>query len=127
MKLPASLKSEFAYSRKLFEAGLNATGAGGDSARNKALAPELARAARAAWVPAAVGVAVGALGVCLATKSKSGRGALAGGLLGGIVGFAGGVAWGSREATSVMARRAARNIGEVRDQRWLEKNPVAYA
>ena len=129
MRIPAVLKSEFTYSRKLFEAGLNAAGASavGDSARNETLAPEFARAARAAWVPAAVGVVVGILGVCLVAKGRSGRGALAGGLLGGILGFGGGVAWGSREATSVIARRAAKNLGAVRDQRWLEKNPIAYA
>jgi hypothetical protein len=124
MRIPASLKSEFTYSRKLFEAGLNAAG---DGARNETLGPEFARAARAAWVPAAVGVAVGILGVCLVTKSRSGRGALVGGLLGGIIGFGGGVAWGSREATSAIARRAAKNVDEVRDQHWLEKNPIAYA
>jgi hypothetical protein len=127
MRIPASVKSEFSYSRKLFEAGLNAASSVGGGARNESLAPELARAARAAWVPAAVGVAVGILGVCLVPKSRSGRGALVGGLLGGIVGFGGGVAWGSRRATSAIARRAARNLGAVRDQRWLEKNPIAYA
>ena len=127
MRTPALLKSESAHSRKPFESGPNADSAAGDSARNGALAREYARAARAAWVPATVGVDVGALSVCLATKSRSGRGALAGGLLGGILGFAGGVAWGSREATSAMARRAAKNIGDARDQHWLKRHPIAYA
>jgi hypothetical protein len=50
-----------------------------------------------------------------------------GGLLGGVLGFGGGVAWGSREAASAIARRAAKNLGAVRDQHWLEKHPIAYA
>jgi hypothetical protein len=50
-----------------------------------------------------------------------------GGLVGGILGFGGGVAWGSRKATSAVARRAAKNFGAVRDQHWLEKHPIAYA
>ncbi|MEI9974907.1 MAG: hypothetical protein WDO73_24340 [Ignavibacteriota bacterium] len=127
MRIPASVKSELTYSRKLFEAGVNAASVVGDSVRKEALAPEFARAARAAWVPAALGVGVGILGVCLVTKGKSGRGALVGGLLGGILGFSGGFAWGSREATSTIARQAAKNLGAVRDQHWLEKNPIAYA
>jgi hypothetical protein len=126
MRIPASLKSEFTYSRKLFEAGLNAASVG-DGAQNETLAREFTRAARAAWAPAAVGVAVGVLGVCLVAKSRSGRGALVGGLLGGVLGFGGGVAWGSREAASAIARRAAKNLGAVRDQHWLEKHPIAYA
>jgi hypothetical protein len=127
MRIPASLKSEIAYSRKLFEAGLHAATTVRDGAPNQALAPELARAARSAWAPAAVGVAVGALGVCLARKSKSGRDALAGGLLGGVLGFASGVVWGSREVTAGVAHQAAKNLGRVRDAHWLERHPITYA
>lgn len=131
MRIPASLKSEITYSRKLVEAGLNAANAVRDGAPNETLAPEFARAARGAWVPAAIGVAAGILGVRLAAKSRSGRGALVGalvgGLVGGVVGFGGGVAWGSRAATAVIARQAVKNVGTVRDQHWLEKHPIAYA
>ena len=127
MKFPASLKSEIDYSRKLFEAGLNAVTTVRDGAPRQTLASELARAVRSAWVPAAVGVAVGALGLCLGRKSKSGRDALTGGLVGGALGFASGVVWGSREVTAGVARQAARNLGTVRDAHWLERNPITYA
>ena len=127
MKIPAFLKSEITYSRKLFEAGLNAATTVRDGAPNQTLAPEFARAARGAWVPAAIGATAGILGICLARKSRPGRDALVGGLLGGILGFGGGVAWGSRQATATIARRAARNLGTVRDAHWLEKNPITYA
>jgi hypothetical protein len=124
MNIPTSLKSEIAYSRKLLEAGLDAVTAVRDGAPNQTLAPEFARAARDAWLPAAIGTAVG---VFLARKSKTGRGALMGGLLGGAVGFGGAVAWGSRQVTGVIARRAAKNLSAVSDAHWLEKHPITYA
>jgi hypothetical protein len=126
MRIPASVKSEITYSRKLLEAGLSAANAARDGAPNLALAPEFARATRGAWVPAVIGTAVGILGMCLAPKSRSGRGALVGGLVGGVLGFGGGVAWGSREVTAPLVRQAAKNLGTVRDQHWLEKHPIAY-
>lgn len=127
MKIPASLKSEMAYSRRLLEAGLNAASAAPDGAPHQTLAPELARAARSAWVPAMIGAAVGVLAVYSARKSRPGRGALLAGLIGGAFGFSGGVAWSSRAATSVAVRHAAKSIGAVRDERWLQKHPIAYA
>jgi hypothetical protein len=127
MKIPASLKSEITYSRKLLEAGLNAATAVRDGAPNQTLSPEFARAARGAWAPAAIGAAIGVLGLCLVRKGRSGRDALVGGLVGGFLGFGGGVIWGSREATAGIARKAARNLGTVRDAHWLEKHPITYA
>jgi len=127
MKIPASLKSEMAYSRRLLEAGLKSATAAPDGAPNQTLAPELARAARGAWGPALIGVAVGILAACSVRKSRSGRGALLAGLIGGACGFGGGVAWSSRAATSSAVRNAAKSIGAIRDERWLQKNPIAYA
>jgi hypothetical protein len=127
MKIPASLKSEIAYSRKLFDAGLNAATAVRDGTPNQTLTPELARAARGAWAPAAIGAAIGVLGLCLARRGRSGRDALMGGLVGGVLGFGGGVIWSSREAAAEIARQAARNLGTVRDAHWLEKHPITYA
>ena len=127
MKIPASLKSEMAYSRRLLEAGLKSATAAPAGAPNATLAPELARAARGAWVPAMIGAAVGILAVYSARKSRSGRGALLAGLIGGACGFGGGVAWSSRAATSSAVRHAAKNIGAVRDEHWLQKHPIAYA
>jgi hypothetical protein len=124
MRIPASLKSEFNYSRKLFEAGLNAATSVRADAPNQNIASEFARAA---WVPAVVGATIGVLYVCIARKDKSRRRALVGASVGGVLGFAAGVTWDSRKATATIVRQAAKNIGTVNDGHWLEKNPIAYA
>jgi hypothetical protein len=126
MKIFNSLESESAYFRKLVGAGLNAASTARTPTTNQPLKPELAHAARTAWVPAVIGTAVGVLAVCLARKNRSVRDALVGGLVGGALGFGGGVAWASREVASSVVRQAARNVGVVRDEHWLERNPVAY-
>jgi len=125
--MPASLKSEIKYSRKLFEAGLDAAITVRDGAPNQTLAPELVCAARSAWVPAVIGAALGVLTLRLARKGRSGRGALVGGLVGAAIGFGGGFGFGLREVTALVAQRAAKNLGVVRDARWLERHPVNYA
>ncbi len=122
MRIPASLSSEINYSRKLFGAGLDAVQAVGASSE------VLARSARGAWFPVVVGAAVGLLTVHFAAgKKKSSRGALVGALAGGAIGFGGAVAWNSREVTSEVLRKAGRNFGAVRNERWLERNPIDYA
>ncbi len=37
------------------------------------------------------------------------------------------LAWETRNITGAMARSAANEIGKVRDERWLEMNPIDYA
>lgn len=127
MRMPASLKSEISYSRRLLEAGLDAAVAVRDGAPNQTLAPELVGAVRSACVPAVIGAAVGVLTLRLARKGRSGRAALLGGLVGAAIGFGGGFGFGLREITALVAECAAKNIGVVRDARWIEKNPINYA
>ena len=124
MRIPASLKSEITYSRKLFEAGLNAAASVRSGRPKQNVASEFARVA---WVPAVIGATIGVLYVCIARKSKSGRHALVGASVGGVLGFAAGVTWDSRKATATIVRQAAKNIATVNDGHWLEKNPIAYA
>ncbi len=123
MRIPASLKSEIGYYRKLLDAGLDAA----IVVRDGSIAPELTNAARNAWAPALVGAAIGFVGLRLVRKNKSGRDALVAGLLGAAVGFGGGVGLGLRGVTGKMLSGAAKNLGNVRDARWLEKNPITYA
>ncbi len=125
--MPASVKSEIVYSRKLFEAGLNAAVAVRDGAPNQTLAPELVDAVRTACLPAVIGAALGVLTLRLARKGRSGRGALVGGLVGAAIGFGGGFGFSLREVTAMIAQGAAKNLGVVRDAHWLEKHPINYA
>ena len=126
MRLPPSVKSEIAYARDIVEAGLGATHtktvAGDQTAR-----PSLARVSQSALVSAAVGAVIGVLGICLTQRERKGQHAILGGLIGCAVGFGGGVAWSTRNQTSAVARTAIKNVQAVRDARWLQKNPIAYA
>jgi hypothetical protein len=53
--------------------------------------------------------------------------ALTYGLLGGAVGLCAGLVWESRRLTASVAGSALKNIGQVRDERWLAKHPIDYA
>ncbi|HEY3837300.1 MAG TPA: hypothetical protein VGL72_12045 [Bryobacteraceae bacterium] len=113
MGILPSLKSEVIYARDMVKAGLDAAASGEKAVTNLA--------------PAVLGVAVGVLGVYLGRKGRMGNRALLGGLIGGALGFSSGVVWGTREQARVGCINAAQSVQAVRDARWLEKNPVAYA
>jgi hypothetical protein len=49
------------------------------------------------------------------------------GLLGGAIGLTTGIAWKSRHLSASVAGRAWKNMGKVRDERWLDKHPINYA
>jgi hypothetical protein len=49
------------------------------------------------------------------------------GLLGGLIGFAAGVVWDTRLLAASAAGGALARIEKVRDEHWLERNPIDYA
>jgi hypothetical protein len=123
MKLPESLQSDVTYVKDLVGAGW----AGIDSARQESGQCVITPAfKRTVWLPIAVGAALGVLAVCSKGGRKT-RHAVLGGVVGSVIGFGGGVAWASRGITGAAARGAIQKVSTVRDARWLEKNPIAYA
>jgi hypothetical protein len=44
-----------------------------------------------------------------------------------VIGFAAGFAWKTRDLTESMGRSAAKQMGVVRDQHWLDRHPIDYA
>ena len=127
MTIKGAIKDNIAYSKELWEAGIE----GANEARREVLASEettdmVTSAAQESWQPAALGVFVGAICGVLADDRKPIRGVIAGGLFGAVLGFAGSFAWKTRPLTTAMARKAGKNIGKVRDEHWLTKNPVNY-
>lgn len=76
---------------------------------------------------AALGLATGAISGLAGSKQKRGRKIVVGGLLGGSIAIAGAAAWGMRTVAGRMAKGAARNVGDRRNLRWLEQNPINYA
>jgi ammonia channel protein AmtB len=116
-----SLKSDITYFGKLLGAGWQ--GVTSAQTVDEHAAPVWTAAL---CTTAAVGAAAGMLSAYLRSRRSSSTIAM-GGLIGSMVGLSSGVAWASRDRTEAAARNAVRRINTIRDARWLEKNPIAYA
>ena len=121
-------KSNVDYGRKLVDSALEGARAGeGEFLKEKTLASFLGESARQALAPAAIGACLGALGGYLATGRRSKTRAVVCALLGGAVAFGASVTWQSRQLTASVASKSWNSVGKIRDERWLEKNPIDYA
>jgi hypothetical protein len=78
---------------------------------------------RTVWAPVVMAAGLGVLSACVGGKRRS---IAMGGLVGTAIGL-GGMAWASRGYTEQVARNVMQKVNVVRDARWLEKNPIAYA
>lgn len=121
-------KSEVVYGRKVLNSGLDGARSGREAfLSGRPLTPFLSESVRNAWKPAAIGAGIGVLNSCSESWRKSIGSVLAFGLLGGAVGLGAGIVWENRRLVASAARGALRNIDKVRDEHWLEKNPIDYA
>ena len=77
--------------------------------------------------PAALAACIGALSAYSGRRHRSPGRALAYGVLGGTLGFSAALAWESRGLTASIASAAWKKINRVRDEHWLESNPIDYA
>lgn len=128
MNLRERSKSDIDYGRKLVDSGLAGARSGREAfLHGRLLTPFLNESARNALIPAAIGACIGLLGSYSGNRHKSACRVFAAALFGGAIGFGGGVAWESRRLTRSVASSALENIGRVRDEHWLEKNPIDYA
>jgi len=67
------------------------------------------------------------LSSCLAPRRNRLSNAFALGTLGSALGFCAGFSWKTRKVASSVAQSAARELRIVRDEHWLERNPIDYA
>jgi hypothetical protein len=103
-------KSNAEYGRRLVLSGIK----GARSAHEEfsdSLAPDLAESLRSALAPAVLGACIGVLGGSPTREKSVGRALM----------------WESRRLTARVVDGALRNIGRVRDEQWLIKNPINYA
>ncbi len=116
------------YGRRLLDSGIEGARSGQEAfLRGKPLTPFLGESVRSALKPAALGACIGLLSGYPACRKKSVVRSLTYGLLGGAVGLCAGLVWENRRLTASVAGSALRNIGKVRDERWLAKHPIDYA
>ena len=121
-------RSSVVYGRKLFHSGVDGARAGRESfLHGESIEPYLNESLRNAVVPAAIAALIGFLGSCSESRQRSAAKALGYGVLGGAIGFGAGMAWESRRLSASVASGAMKSIGKVRDEHWLEKNPIDYA
>lgn len=124
MAASQSLKSDLTYTRCLIGAVLEGFNSAPTAPNGRAFAPVLTSAV---WPPMAVGAVIGLLSAGLSRGNKPAYRVAMGGLLGSALGFGAVVAWTSRDFTGAVARGTIQKVNTVRDARWLEKNPIAYA
>lgn len=128
MDLGEWVKSNVDYGRRLVDSGIEGARTGQEEFLDgKPLTPYLGESVKGALVPAAIGVCVGVLAGYPIWRKKSSGVTLAYGLLGGAIGLTTGMAWKSRHLSASVASNAFRNMGKVRDERWLTKHPIDYA
>jgi len=126
MSLTEWSKANADYGRKLFNSGVEGARSGREAfLHGGSFAPFSGNSVRSALKPAAVGVCLGMLSS--RNHHKSAARSLACALLGGTIGFGVGIAWQSRRFAASILSAALGRIEKVRDEHWLEKNPIDYA
>jgi hypothetical protein len=121
-------KSEVEYGRRVLNSGLEGVRSGQDAfLHGRPIAPFLRESLRKAWLPAAVGGYVGMLAGCSKQGNRSAAKMFASGLFGGLIGLTVGVVWQTRFLATSVAGNAIARIDKVRDEHWLERNPIDYA
>lgn len=121
-------KSEVEYGRRVLNSGLEGGRSGQEAfLHGRSVSPFVRESFRKALKPAVLGALVGVLTGCPKTGHRSATRVLASGLLGGLIGLTAGVVWESRLLAASVAGGALSRIDKVRDEHWLERNPIDYA
>ncbi len=121
-----SLKANLHYARALAHSGMSGLRRGRDTQlEGECLSTVLTRSALASLSVAAIGALAGFSFRRFDRRSVSRT--VAFGVAGGTIGFAAGFTWRTRSLTSGMARSALKEMGTVRDERWIAKHPIDYA
>jgi hypothetical protein len=122
-----TLKENLHYAKALAHSGMSGLRRGRDSQlEGHCLAEVLARSALASLSLAAIGACAGLFSFRRFNRRNLSR-TVAFGVAGGTIGFAAGFTWKTRGLTPSMARGALKEIGTVRDERWIAKHPIDYA
>ena len=128
MKSLESMTNKVAYGRKLANAGLTGIRTGQETAfLDQSFSALVIDSLPDSLTLAAVGACIGILRPCLTRRHNRLPRALAGGVVGSALGLCAGFAWKTRAATSGIVHSARKEMDRVRDEHWLEMNPITYA
>ena len=128
MQSDRRLDNYLRYGRSLANSGAEGMRNGRDAyLEGKPLRTVLSQKARASLGLAAVGACAGLLQCVVSRRRRRIPTSLALGAVGSAVGFLAGFTWKTRDLTASMVHGAAKSIGTVRDEHWLERHPIDYA
>lgn len=128
MNVKAWSRTTVDYGRKLVDSAVAGMRTGEDEFLvDGRLSPYLANRATRSLAPAAIGAMLGAYCGCLRRERRSAARVLTGCILGGLFGFSAGMVWETRYLTESIGANVRKRVQSVRDERWLEENPIDYA
>jgi hypothetical protein len=128
MKPDETVRNRFDYAKDLVESGVSGLRSGRDSHLNgQPLSTVLSQSARRSLAMALIGASAGLLELSSKNRRNRAAKAVALAVVGSAIGFLAGLAWQTRGLTGNMLRSASKQVGAVRDEQWLERNPIDYA
>jgi hypothetical protein len=128
MSSGGAVETYLRYGRSLANSGAAGMRSGRVAYLNgKPLGAVLTQKARASLGLAAIGACAGLLQCVVSGRRRRVPASLALGAVGSAVGFFAGFTWKTRDLTGSMVHGAAKNMGVVRDERWLKRHPIDYA
>ncbi len=123
MATKPGIAGDIEYGLNLISAALNGARAAEESALEGRGLPYLMDNARDAMKVAAAGACLGLLGYRMFHK----RSPLPSAIAFGTLAFCAGLTLKTRDVGSTIVNSARKEIDRVRDERWLEDNPINYA
>jgi len=123
----APAATRLAYGRKLVNAGVSGIRTGRENFDPQRASALVSNSAEESLKLALVGACLGILPACLMRRRSRLSSALVLGVAGSALGFCAGFSWKTRKLTSSLAHSAMREVRRVKDEHWLETNPIDYA
>lgn len=128
MKARESLRSKLRYGQALMRSGVSGLSSGREAHLNgRPLSEALGESARASLALAVFGACAGLLRYSFPVRRDRLTKAVTCSVAGGAIGFVAGFAFKTRDLAESMTRSAAKQMGTVRDERWLNRHPIDYA
>lgn len=127
MNRNAPATTRLAYGRRLVKAGISGIRTGRENFDPQRASALVSNSAEESLKLAVVGACLGILPACLMRRRSRLASALVLGAAGSAIGFCAGFSWKTRKLTSSLAHSAIREVRRVKDEHWLDKNPIDYA
>ena len=119
--------TRLAYGRRLVNAGISGIRTGRENFDPQRASALVSNSAEESLKLAVAGACLGILPALLMRRRSRLASALVFGAAGSALGFCAGFSWKTRKLTSTLAHSAVREVRRVKDEHWLETNPIDYA